>query len=308
MTRFIFKALIFFFPLFVLLAVTEYKARQLPSDFAVKRERLEQNIDRAEIIVAGSSHAYYAVKPALLGVPAVTIAYPGQDLYYDSRILLKYLPQANRAKLVIVTVSYLSLEYMMEDSEGKSQTNFYYKYWGIPHRSSAFNIANYSRVFLFGLQRSRDFLITGKPPRPENIDESGGNADLRSSNDFDVMNGQIAVKRHEAGMNLKYVAQNSEYLDELFDAVRRQNISAVIVTTPCFHTYYDNINPEKYLRMQNAIQTLSQKYNLKYYNYLKDERFVAEDFADSDHLSTPGAEKFSRILKDEVIGKYISTP
>ena len=308
MTRFIFKALIFFFPLFVLLAVTEYKARQLPSDFAVKRKKLERNLDRAEIIVAGSSHAYYAVKPALLGVPAVTIAYPGQDLYYDSRILLKYLPQANRAKLVIVTVSYLSLEYMMEDSEGKSQTNFYYKYWGIPHQNSTFNIADYSKLFLFGLQRTRDFLITGEPPRPENIDEFGGNADLRNTNDFDVMNGRIAVKRHESGMKSKYVAQNIEYLDQLLDALEKRNISAVIVTTPCFHTYYDIINPEKYLLMQNEIQTLSQKYNLKYYNYLKDRRFTADDFADSDHLNTQGAEKFSNILKDEVVKKYISAP
>ena len=60
--------------------------------------------------------------------------------------------------------------------------------------------------------------------------------------------------------------------------------------------------------MQKEIQTLQQKYGLEYYNYMTDERFVAEDFGDSDHLNTQGAKKFSRILKDEVIEKYISTP
>ncbi len=44
-----------------------------------------------------------------------------------------------------------------------------------------------------------------------------------------------------------------------------------------------------------------QKYNLGYYNYLKDDRFSAEDFFDSDHLNTRGAEKFSRLLRDEII-------
>lgn len=305
MTKFIFKALLFFLPLGILLAATEHKARSLSSDFAVKREKLEQNIDRAEVIVAGSSHAYYAVKPGLLGVPAVSIAYPGQDLYYDSRILLKYLPRAAQTKLVVVTVSYLSFEYLMEDSEGKAQTNFYKKYWEIPRQSSAVNFADYSALFLFGLQRSRDFLLTGKTPRAEKIDESGGNADQRNTESFEVANGQIAVKRHESGMKSKYFAQNYNYLDELFSALKDKNIQAVIVTTPCFHSYYDNLNFEKYRRMQNGIEALTQKYNLHYYNYLKDDRFSAEDFFDSDHLNTRGAEKFSRFLRDEIIEKYV---
>lgn len=48
-----------------------------------------------------------------------------------------------------------------------------------------------------------------------------------------------------------------------------------------------------------------QKYNLGYYNYLKGERFSAADFFDSDHLNTRGAEKFSRLLRDEIIEKYV---
>lgn len=298
--------MLFIFPLLILLAITEYKARSMPNDFEVKRERVEQNINRAEVIVAGSSHAYFGIKPLLLGVPAVSIAFPGQDFYYDSRILLEYLPQATRAKLVVVTVSYHSFEYMMADSEGKPQTNVYKKYWKIPRQSSAPKLADYSALFLFGLQRSRDFLLTGKAPGiPETIDEAGGYVNQPDTDYYKVMNGQIAVKYHESEMKPHYIAQNVEYLDELFAALKQRNIQAVMITTPCFHTYYDNLNDERYARMQNEIQNLRQKYDLQYYNYLTDERFTAEDFSDSNHLNKAGAEKFSRIVKNEVIATYL---
>ncbi len=308
MLSFAFKTILFIFPLLILLAVTEYKAKSLPSNFAVKRAKLEQNLDRAQIIVAGSSHAYYGIKPLLLGSPAVSIAYPGQDFYYDSRILLKYLPRAARAKLVILTVSYFSFEYMMEDSPGSEQTNFYYKFWEIPRQTSVPKIADYSAIVLFGVQRSREFLLTGKVSANDEIDESGGNDSARDTNHFAVMDGQNAVKRHDAGMQEKYIAQNSKYLDELLGALKEKDIQAVFITLPCFSSYYNNLNAARYLRMQNEIKALCRKYGLEYRNYLKDEPFADEDFFDSDHLNTRGAEKFSRILKNETIEKYISMP
>lgn len=57
--------------------------------------------------------------------------------------------------------------------------------------------------------------------------------------------------------------------------------------------------------MQNEIRALTERHGLEYYNYLKDERFGVEDFQDGDHLNTKGAEKFSLILKDEVIARYV---
>jgi hypothetical protein len=37
--------------------------------------------------------------------PAFSLAYVSQDLYYESRIVLKYLPQAKEVRLVIVPIS-----------------------------------------------------------------------------------------------------------------------------------------------------------------------------------------------------------
>ena len=39
--------------------------------------------------------------------------------------------------------------------------------------------------------------------------------------------------------------------------------------------------------------------------YSADPRFGLEDFTDSDHLAVRGAEKFSLILKDEIVSRYV---
>lgn len=52
--------------------------------------------------------------------------------------------------------------------------------------------------------------------------------------------------------------------------------------------------------MYQIIDSMRQRYNLTYKDYLKDTRFTAEDFWDSDHLSDIGAEKFTRLLQTDI--------
>lgn len=305
MLRFAVKLAIFMLPLLVLFAAVEYKARAIPSNFAVKRELLEQNIKRVQVFIAGSSHAYYAVKPKLLGVPAVSIAYPGQDIYYDTRILLKYLPQAASARLVIITISYFSFESTIEADERQPQGNYYHKFWGVPREKTAFRIADYSAVGLFGIERSRSFLLHGKIEEGDRVDETGGNANDRATDRSAVLSA-AAAKRHTAVMNAEHIDANVKYLDELFDALKARNVKAAIITAPAFKTYYENLDRERYARMQDTVESLAAKHELNYYNYIDDARFGIDDFQDSDHLNTQGAEKFSLILRDEVVEKYVS--
>jgi hypothetical protein len=241
-----------------------------------------------------------------LGAPAFSIAYVSQDIYYDTRILLKYLPQAKSVRLVIVPISYFSFKGNLEDSEESWRTSYYYEFWDIPHISPGFRMADHSLIALYGVKETRSFLWSGiSTTNQQAIDESGGTAGLGSAKVASVMDARETIKRHNSGMKPQYATQNRQYLEELFDALKARGISIVIITTPCFHSYYENLNPEVYAIMQDEIQTLRRTYGLEYRNYLTDSRFTMDDFADSDHLSTVGAEKFSQILRDEVVREYI---
>ena len=306
MLRFASKLLIFLSPLVLLLGLVEHRLTQIPTGYKTKRMYLERSIDKAQVIITGSSHSYYGIKPQLLGAPAFSVAYVSQDIYYDTRILLKYLPQAKSARLVIVPISYSTLENMLEDSPEAWRTSYYYRFWEIPHASTRFRIADHSFIALYGPQQTRNFLWNGVPlVSPEAMDESGGTAGLGDTKVASVMDASATIKRHNSGMKLTYASQNRKYLEELFDALKARGIHIVIITTPTFHSYYDNLSPNAFALMQKEIEGLRLKYGLEYRNYLTDSRFTVDDFSDSDHLSTVGAEKFSRILRDEVVRQYL---
>ena len=52
--------------------------------------------------------------------------------------------------------------------------------------------------------------------------------------------------------------------------------------------------------MNELTHKFQQEYNLPYFDYLKDTRFVADDFYDSDHLSDVGAIKFTKFLDKDI--------
>jgi len=305
MLRFASKLIIFFLPILLVLALVEHRLTRIPTGYETKRIYLEQNIDKAQVIITGSSHAYYGIKPQMLGAPAVSMAYISQDIYYDTRLLLKYLPRARSAKVVIVSISYFSLANTLEDSPEAWRTSYYYRFWGIPHAARGFRMADHSLIALYGVQQTRSFLWSGIPTTAqETIDDSGGTAGLSRKNVESVMDARATITRHNSGMKPQYVTQNKQYLEELFYALKARDIPIVIITTPCFHSYYENLNPEAYGLMQTEIQAFRQRFGVKYYNYLTDPRFTIDDFADSDHLSVRGAEKFSQILGAEVVKGY----
>ena len=45
---------------------------------------------------------------------------------------------------------------------------------------------------------------------------------------------------------------------------------------------------------------LQQDFRIAYFDYREDTRFVDDDFYDQSHLSEIGAEKFTRLLMDDI--------
>lgn len=306
MRRFLLKLTLFLAPVLLALGVVEYELARVPTGYAAKRRHLERHVGEARVLVTGSSHAHYAVHPRLFGVPAFNTAYLSQDVYYDTRIVLKYLPRAANLKLVVVSVSYFSFEGRMDDSAASWRAPFYQRYWGIGHAAPGFRLRDYSHIALYGVQRTRRLLWDRfRNSEAEYIDPEDGHSVLPRPSPAEVLKGKATVGRHHTIMKVENVEQNVRHLGELFDALRARGVAAVLITTPVSRSYYEHMKPETYRRMQDAAADLCRRYGLEYRNYLTDARFGPEDFADSDHLNARGAEKFSLILKDEVVSKYV---
>jgi hypothetical protein len=309
MKRFFIKGLIFVSPLVLLLSFIEYRLSKVPNGYNTKKKFLERGISKYEVLITGSSHTFTGINPSLLDCPAYNIAYLGQSLYYDSQLVLKYLDEMRSLKLLVVSISYQSLEYRLSHNRNDSwRADFYYRYYGIPgdgERGAWFDPARHSFIALYGVDESRLYVRNGFRPRIEGkIDENGwGNIGQLSNITGEIVKDRIA--HHHSIMRAEVIDGNLKLLGNMFEKVRAKNVAIVIVTPPISEAYADNISPERYARMQDGIERLRKPYGVEYFNYFFDRRFAAEDFRDSDHLNAKGAEKLSRIIRDEFVTRYV---
>ena len=82
---------------------------------------------------------------------------------------------------------------------------------------------------------------------------------------------------------------------------QQQGARLILVHTPVYKTYQDAIHPEALRDIEDFVQKLQQKYpNVEYHNFLFAEGFTPDDFNDSSHLTSTGADKFSRMLYDVI--------
>ena len=118
-------------PLLILLGYTEYRLAQVPNSYNTKRRLLESKIEQIEIISLGSSHAYRGINPNFWEVLGFNLANSNQSLYYDYRLMSKYVDKMKNLKLVIVPVSYFSLETQLGETIEDWRSFYYFRFWGI---------------------------------------------------------------------------------------------------------------------------------------------------------------------------------
>lgn len=106
---------------------------------------------------------------------------------------------------------------------------------------------------------------------------------------------------------IKHTCKDDERPDEvkevyakILQLLESRGIDAVFITTPTWHTYYDNLDPQQLAQMQRCIQDLQKGHNFLYLNYLTSNEFERDDFYDSDHLCAEGAQKLSRMVNDKL--------
>ena len=110
---------------------------------------------------------------------------------------------------------------------------------------------------------------------------------------------EAAVKRHTA-KSWDYIETNYNRFKEMAEFCKSHDIQMILITTPCWHSYYDNLNKEQLKKMYELTNRFKNEFDIPYFDYLEDPRFEADDFFDSNHLSDIGAIKFTKILDKDI--------
>jgi hypothetical protein len=307
--KFLIKLCVFVFVVSAVLLWVEVQLRTVPNSYNVKKKILENAIPTAQVLITGTSREYFGIKPSLLGCKGINMANVSQSLYYDYHIGSQYLPRLKDLKVLIIGISEFSLEYEISDDDNEPWRKYFYDIvFDIPPEDGRnLDIRRFSLIALYSpsiVQRyARDCF---KVDLTESIDAEGASTVnfFGPSTSIDENDKNVA-DWHVKRMKRDRVSRNAQFLCNLIEAAKKQHIAVVLITSPARKTYRDHFDAPSYEVMQKTIRSISQQYHVDYFNYYADNRFTAEDFSDCYHLYARGTEKYSRIIKAEIISKYV---
>jgi hypothetical protein len=306
MKKFLKNCTLFLIPFVVAAILAEIALRSTPNSYRYKYQWMQENADNVETLVFGSSHAIYGIRPEFFEGKTFNLANVSQGTKEDLWLLKHWSARYHRLRTIIVPISFFSLfsrglEYGAE--------SYRCRYYSIYMNCDLYPIWPQYHLELSDYRTAKGKLGTFfynmlVKPVGNGCDVYGwsdGNKlegkDMKRWNDGSEA--KAAIQRHTA-KNWNYVEKNSQKLKEMAEYCKKRNIRMVLITTPCWHTYYDNLDKRQLSKMYEIIRQFQEDYNIPYFDYLKDSRFVADDFYDSNHLSEFGAAKFSKILNDDI--------
>ena len=302
MKKFLKYSLFFVLPLLIAAIPVEYMIRQVPNPYKYKYDWMQKNAKDVEILILGSSHTFYGIRPEFFEGKAFSLANVSQGLRQDLFLLKYWADKYKSLKTIICPISFFSwfghgLEYGSESYRCR-----YYKIYMDCDLYPDFSLYNFELSdFRIAKGKFTKLLFPYTDPGYDNY--GWGNTCTLSEKNLKEWNdgteAEAAVKRHTV-KNWDYIYQNYSLMKELAEFCQSHKIQLVLITTPCWPSYYDNLNSEQLKKMYEQTHKIIQEYNLPYFDYLKDPRFEADDFYDSNHLSDVGAIKFTKILDADI--------
>lgn len=299
MKPFLTKILLFSGLLLLFFGVIEFLLRSIPNDYSYKASYYKEKANRIKIWNLGSSHAYFGIDPTYLGENSFNGAHVSQSIKFDYYIFDKYIDTMDSLEVLILPISYFTLFSNLETGIEK---------W---------RVVNYSayNIYLPDLRSSLHVLSNRKPINKAiksflGIQNERYCTDLGFGTQYTyekrelnlVTSAEGAVQRHTIkDINYDILNENKFFLEEICNKCNERNIKVVILTTPTHHSYYSQLNKNQLESTTNICVRLCNIYsNVSYLNWLTDDRFIDEDFFDSDHLNDKGAQKLTTLLNKEI--------
>ena len=295
------KAFLFSLPLLLLLFFAEARLRSIKTIYERKKEEIEKDISNIDILVFGNSHGRDAIVPKIFSNTAYNFSLPSQSLLYNEKILEKYITSLRALKTVIITIDYHSFYFIDQELSAFYNDKVFdvrngnYHFWLTSENLSSF-------FFVYGALPSLGYLY--EKPQPAFLQDGW---EPEPSADSSLLNERTGILRAADHNNL--AVKNDKLKDllsgsliNMITLLHKNGIRPVLVSTPVFHTYYDQLDKKILGWNKKTIENIAARYNAPYLDFMNDSRFTDPDFSDVDHLSKTGAAKFSMMIKPFITG------
>jgi hypothetical protein len=299
------RLIVFFAPILIAwLCLELWTAKTVPNFYAIKRRMLDAQAAQVDTLVTGSSRAAYGIAPKQLAGYAFNLAGLSESMDYNYLMMMRVLPKLPKLRRIVIEIQDLSLFYQLRD--GQTWRRYYYQQeWGIPplELRDWLDARMFSRVALYGgvlPEVIRSFVGGTKfvpDPSVFGIDDRGWFGEDRRAPDLSPAGAAITLSRHAALMKATYESLNLNYLKAMLSVFRQRGIEAVLVTLPVSPNYSTGMNKDYWTRTQAAAVRIAAEYGVHYYCFLNVPELGTQEFLDPDHLTRPGAIRFTKLLR-----------
>jgi hypothetical protein len=307
MKKFIIKISCFILPIIITGISLEFILREIPNDYSYKKHYLDTHSNEIQVLILGSSHAFYDINPIYFSKNTFNGSHVSQSLNLDFEILKKYAGNFKHLKTIILPVSYFTFwGNLGTDKESWRLKNYVIYYdMNIPHsfRDNSEFLSNklyVNMIKLYSYLKKRDILscsqlgwgLNYKSEKAKDLTQTGKTAALRHT--IDIFSNKA----------MELFDENINILESIVELCEKQNIQVLLLTTPAYVTYREQLNDNQLTKMITAADQIAAKHpNCEYVNLLADTNFIAEDFYDADHLNEIGAKKLSELINQKTISK-----
>jgi hypothetical protein len=301
MKQFLIKVIFFLLPVMAVLCVLEVSLRNIPNNYTYKKEQLLKESENIQILVLGSSHAYYGIDPDYFSMNAFNCANYIQTLDLDYEILKKYGDKLDQLEYIIIPASYGLLQGSISVAVENWRIKYYILYYDIFLRNYPIKISNYFEL-LHGTMISNIKKVYDYYRKGSNLitsSEKGFALETKSNKQKDMEEtAQIAVQRYTRDYSL--FEYNKNIMERIVEWCGDRNVKLVLVTLPAYKTYREKLDKNQLNFTIGYMQDIARLQGVYYYNLLDDERFIKDFFYDADHLNDLGAMELTEIL-DNII-------
>lgn len=293
MKRFYINILFFVLPVFALIGGGEMYVRSLPNIYKYKNNWMEQHAKEVETLVLGSSHALDGINPEYVEGCSFNLANQGQTLKYDHFLFFKWADRYKKLKVVILPISYFT--FFFSDMEQICKV-YYTIYMDYPNTPPDLEV-----LYYLPLKTKINHIMKG-----EGIGccKNGWARRLLSGKDYQLWNKDYVTKflvHKQTAKSWEWMECNYNYVCEMASYCRDHGIRLVLVSPPHTKEYNRCLSKKQLAKTDSILMRLRRHYSIEYHDYRCDNRFIDDDFIDQSHLSEIGAEKFTNLLKSDLL-------
>ena len=275
-------------PIALLAIGLEIYVESIPNSYTYKRQYMEQHAAQIQTLVLGSSYAYDGIDAELLS-SAFNLANSSQCFEDDYRLLAKYLSMMDSLQMVILPLSYSSLQ-MVSSSNRRGYYTIYmdlYPRWPISKYSfECFNLELMTKKII--KHALREDVV-----RCDSLGQRIGHTLESRPTDWQDTEALVANDRFVGSAAQPYIEENTCWLRQIAELCAGKGVGLFLVAMPVLSGYRQGMPQEQIALMEQVLLDMSAQYDCV--QVLDYQRWGTDaDFWNATHLNTDGARRLTR--------------